>query len=263
MAERTERSLLDLDSGLMDDVDVTFTDCRFEFDPGYNNGETLVLKTMLVVDDPDWEDREQFFPCGADWVTEDRGKTAVHPTSANKRFGKNSAIGTLISSMVTADGQKANNRLKEVAGGPFAAAFWEGLNCHINLVEHNFGKIGDATEDVKRDRMHITEVHGWKDAGGAKKATGAGKKAAATKAKPAPAPAPAEAETDGGLGALDADVRAKLEAIILSDDITTFDDFKERAILEVPECTTDPVAKAAIEDGEVGSLWDITLDAAQ
>lgn len=234
-------------TGLVENVDVTITEPRWAFDPEYNNGETLVLKTTLVFDDPDIEDREQFFPAGKGWTTNDKGKTAENEDGKeNINFNGNSHIGELVRDIVAHNEKAARARVAEFPLGPNEAAWWDGLRGLVVNREHDWGgNIG------KKSRYQFDDVYGWAEPKKSAKA-GAAKKGAAAKGK-AETNGAAEAEAEGSV--LTAELIERLDAI--ADDAGNPSEFMEAAIRELGTIVTDndEVRAAVADDSTADGIW--------
>lgn len=195
MADRHEDPLA-VGSGLFEGR-ARFVEPRFEFNPDYNDGQTLILATELTpVNDDDHEAREQRFPCGDGWTTTDKGKTAEREDGGNKPFNGNSYIGQLVGQLVTVAPDETRARLKDVPEGPYASAFWDGLDVEIEQVEVEFKSLG-----YKGNRYKIVKFYGFGN-NGAGKATKATKKTA--KKAASTASGPRTSFTDAEIAKLDA-----------------------------------------------------------
>lgn len=238
-----------LSSGLTDDVDVTFRDPVFRVDPEYNNGQTLFLDVTLVEHGDDGGEHQERFGCGKGWETNDGGKTATREDGRETTFNKNSKIGRLIGSLVGVMDKDPNaakaiqGRVKEVEDGPYAAAFWKGMQGHLMRETVKGGaEIGDYDVLVFSE---IKAFEGGKATGTAKKASGAARKAAGG--------------TKGGDdGGLTVKLRATLDDI--ADASADHDSFMEAAFAQVSEASSDDAVKAAITDDGEGSIWQDALD---
>lgn len=205
-------------TGLVDDVTVTITDAYFAFDPGYNDGQTLLLKILGNTDDPENPEFDQFFPCGNGWETADKGATATREDGKKKGFNRNSGYGMFFMRAIQAG---AGDVLKS-RGTPMEAAVWKGLTFHMKRESIDFGgEIG------KKDRIlpdqFFPEGIGGSAAGTPSTATPAGTRpgvAAAETAAPAgprradPGPEPAAGGATGATGGtldLTVPMRAKLK----------------------------------------------------
>lgn len=241
---------LKLSSGLLDDDRVVFRDAIFRTDPEYRDGQVLFLDaTLLKVGDG--EETNQYFGCGNNWETDD-GSVATHETKPDSNFNKNARIGELFKGLVNvmANDAKADaavrDRIKKFPLGPREAGFWKGLDCHITAVDRKgSGEVDDYSVLV------IDEFYGF-EGDEAKPAAGATKKASAKKAAGATKKAaPKAAEAPGG-GMTD-EIRARLD--VIADESDDHESFMERAFAEVPEASSIEEVRAAVADGEEGSIW--------
>lgn len=244
-----------MSEGLLDDVDVWIDEFRFEFNPDYNNGETLVAVAVISSEDDDVDSgTELMFSCGNGWTTNDGGKTAEREDGKDKTFNKQSAMGMFATGAISVAEEVMRGRYEADGTTPMMAAMYEGLGFHLEIEEVNYGgEIGT------RGRLVPTAFLGEK---GAKKASGAAKAPAAKKAaggakpkakgKPKP-----EAEAEGGLTD---EVKGLLDAI--ADDCETHDEFMERAMSELDPDLIDAEVEAAIQNTDDGSLWDQAVERA-
>lgn len=244
-----------MSEGLLDDVDVWIDEFRFEFNPDYNNGETLVAVAVISSDDDEVDSgTELMFSCGNGWTTNDGGKTAEREDGKDKTFNKQSAMGMFATGAISVAEEVMRGRYEADGTTPMMAAMYEGLGFHLEIVEVDYGgEIG------KRGKLVPSAFLGEKGkaSGATKKASGGAKKAAgATKAKAKGKPA-AEAEAAGGLTD---EVKGLLDAI--ADDCETHDEFMERAMSEIDPDLIDSEVEAAIQNTDDGSLWDQAVERA-
>lgn len=162
----------ELGSGFLDDFDGTVKDQWFEFDPEYNDGETLVLKLEMLTDDEDEPETTQLYPCGDGWETDKDGKVCKREDGKTKPFNKKSGVGLLIGAANDAGATDTLRERFEGEGlGPFHADWWHGLTFHWKRTEINYGgEIGT------RERLLPEKFIGEEKAGGKRKATRGGEK---------------------------------------------------------------------------------------
>ena len=227
---------------------IRITDAVFAFDPDYNNGESLVCKMTYTIDGQEGEAREQFFPVGNAWTTDD-GTEAVRADGKEKGFGDRSAIGCLLDSLMERGGlEDGQARYADEDLHPLMAAWWIGAHFTTDTMEVDFkGEIGIITRIVAAE-------DGWIGFDTGKAASGKGAAKGAAKGKPAAkgakggaakAPVPV---SDG----LDADTLKALDA--MADAATEHDDFME-AVLASEYATVDGVADAIADAESDDGIW--------
>lgn len=232
------------ESGLLDNVDVTFIDAEFTnrleaFDP-----TKLELHLTCLVEGDDGGEQVQFFGCGDGWETNDKGQTATREDGKERGFHQNTKIGELQRSIVKlmdSDGKldkELRGRVGEFPLGFREAGFWKGLKFHIDREDRKGGG------DMGDYQVLVATAYNGTAGSTSKKATGAAKKAAA---KPA---AKAEAKAEGGVTD---EIRAKLDEI--ADASGDHDGFMETAFAQIPEASADDAVKAAVADNGEGSIW--------
>lgn len=129
-----------LGSGFLDDFDGEVKDQWFEFDPEYNDGETLVLKLEMLTDDEDEPETTQLYPCGDGWETDRDGKVAKREDGRQKPFNRRSGVGLLIGAANESGATDVlRKRFEENGLGPFHADWWQGLKFHWKRQEINYG----------------------------------------------------------------------------------------------------------------------------
>lgn len=236
-----------LESGLLDNVDVTITDAEFTnrldaFDP-----TKLELHLTCLVDGEDGGEQVLFFGCGDGWEASDKGQTAIREDGKERNFHVNTKVGELFKTMVgLMDGDKAldkelRNRLGDYPTGPREAGFWKGLKLHLDREDRKGGgEVGDYA-------VIVASAYNGVQGGGSGKAKAATKKAAKPAASKAAA---AEAEAEGGITSA---IRKALDDI--ADASADHDSFMEAAYAQVPETSSDDVVKAAVGDDGEGSIW--------
>lgn len=234
-----------LESGLLDNVDVTITDAEFTnrldaFDP-----TKLELHLTVLVDGEDGGEQVLFFGCGDGWEAAAKGQTAIREDGKERNFHVNTKVGELFKSIVgLMDEDKAldkelRNRLADFPTGPREAGFWKGLKLHLERQDRKGG--GDVGDYAVIVATAFNGVQGGKASNTAKKASGATKKAASK---------PAEDKAEGGLTAA---IRKQLDDI--ADASADHDGFMEAAFAQVAEASTDDAVKAAVSDDGEGSIW--------
>ncbi len=235
---------LRLESGLIGNTDIEIRDAIFTnrldaFDP-------TKLELHLTVKPADEEETTLYLGCGGGWETQDGGTTAVREDGADRNFHGQTKVGEFFGGLlkVMATDAKADKairaRVAEFPLGPRDAAFWKGLNVHIDREQRKGGgEVGD---------FEVLVIDGFNGVGEAK--AGGAKKAAAPAKKAAKKAAPAAAKSGGGVTA---EIRAKLDAI--ADASGDHDEFMEAAMAQVPEASTDDDVKAAVADDGDGSIW--------
>lgn len=242
-----------MSEGLLDDVDVWIDEFRFEFNPDYNNGETLVGVAVISSDDDDVESgTELMFSCGDGWTTNDGGNTAEREDGKDKTFNARSAMGMFAAGAIGVAEDVMRGRYDSDGTTPMMAAMYVGLGFHLEIQEVDYGgEIG------KRGRLVPTAFLGEKGktsgkaTGAAKKATGAAKAGGATKKASGVTKKKAAPADEGGVPA---DVKARLDGI--ADECENHDEFMERAMSELDPDVITPEVEAAIADAEDGSIWD-------
>ena len=242
-----------LEEGGIDDVDATFTNCRFEFDPEYQDGDVLVYKVDLEIDDDDYD--EPFsarYSCGQGWTTVDKGKTAEREDGKRKNFNKRGAFGLLLGSIFDLD--DALDILKARFEGsdmtPQSAALLDGLKFHMEQKETDYGgEIG------KINRLVATEYLGEVGSGSAKASAGKKSVKPATEATDSDAPpAKKKKAVDGGSnGEVPAEVVAKLDGI--ADESESHDEFMEAVFEQLDANELTSGVEEAIKDTGDGSVW--------
>lgn len=162
-------------SGLPDELDFDITEAWFEFDPQYNDGQTLVFKINVKATDEEFGEGGVgvlMYPCGNGWTAAERGAVAVREDGTNKGFNNSSGYALFFLGAIACDGAEKVLR-SEGRGDPRKAGMWVGTSWHVDRKERNYGgEIGT------RSRLIPTKFLGEGGAStGAAKATGAAKKA--------------------------------------------------------------------------------------
>jgi len=276
MSDDTFNHIFGGSSGLFDDGEVTFTECRFIKDPGYTNqdGDLMpVFATDLVTDDPDVGEsgtlENQFFSIGKGWEIEDGGAKVAHESGKEKGFNKQTYLQAfLIAMMETEDGKgadKVRERYEATGLTPQTAGFWEGLRVHVEQQDYTTGGFKDV-EKKTRGRLMPIEVLGWDGAAVEKPAAPVAKKAPAKKApvKKAPAKAEPEAELSPYATARAAVGEGIAEAIrAIADEVTDTDEFMERCYAEIDGIDADDNIQLLVDDVESeDSIWAEAVAAA-
>lgn len=173
-------------TGLPDSLDVTVEEAWFEFDPEYNNGQTLLAKMTVMTNDEEFGDAGRgtlMYPCGEGWSAAERGAAAVRD-DGNMKKGFNNSCGYAKFFLGAIECEGAEKVLRsEGRGDPRKAGMWVGTSWHLDRKETDYG--GDIG---KRSRLIPTAFLGEGGSGGTKaagatKATGPVKKAAGPVAK--------------------------------------------------------------------------------
>lgn len=242
---------LKLNTGLMDNEDVTITDAIFRTDPEFRDGQVLFGDFTLRTEDGD--ETNQWFACGNGWETTDDGATAVREDGREINFNNRCKIGEFFNGLVKVMGEDAKadkairERVTQFPLGPRDTGFWKGLKLHVDSQERK----GDGAEISDYNVLVITGFNGIEGSAGAAPAGAtkkAAKKASGATRKAAAAP-PAEEAAEDVL----AKVRAQLDEI--ADASEDHDAFMEAAFANVPEASSDETVKAAVSDGGEGSIW--------
>ena len=241
-----------VESGLLDNVDVTVLDALFTRRPdSFDNGQTLELHLTLAVEGDEGGEQVQYFRCGDGWDTLDDGVTAVREDGKERGFHENTKVGELFHSLVKVMTEDAacDKELRERVGsvaptGARDTRLWKGLKLHLERADRKGGgEVGD---------YQVLLVTGFN---GTEGTTKAGAKAAPAKAAAKKAPAKAKAAAAAEVSAIDTGILAQLDTI--ADESVEHDDFMERAFAEIPEAASDETIKAAVmdeaEDGD--GVW--------
>lgn len=247
-------------TGLPDDFDAVVKAAWFEFDPEFNNGQSLVLKMTLQTDiedfGPDGPTGDLLFSVGKGWTTNDRGATAVREDGKSKGFHQSTAYHMWIDGAIKCDGAEKVLRSAE-RGDPRTAAMWVGTGWHVNRKEVDYGgEIGKKDKlvptkflGVANDLMELTRGGG----GNIPNPSGTAQKAAVAKKVPGvvkKAPAPAQPATTAT--GIDAELRGELKALALAAE--THEAFVEQAF-ELAAVSENDAAQQAVMDAGEGSIW--------
>lgn len=122
-----------LDSGLRDDAVFTIVSAYFGTTAQYQDG-TVTLLTLVGYDENGTEMTEKL-SVGGDWITNDGGKTIVHPTKT--RIVKNSIYGHWLQKCIDIPELYATLQQR---GEPRHADIWNTLIIHVTQQEISFGK---------------------------------------------------------------------------------------------------------------------------
>jgi hypothetical protein len=240
-----------LEEGGIDDVDATLTNCRFEFDPEYQDGDVLVFKTDLEIDDDDYD--EPFtarYSCGQGWTTLDKGKTAEREDGKKKNFNKRGAFGLLLGSVFELEDalEVLQSRYAESEATPQDAGLLDGLKFHMEQKETDYG--GDIG---KINRLVATSYLGEAGSGSPKASGKKASKPAAevTDSEPeAAAPAKKKKASADNNGEVPTDVLAQMDA--LADESETHEEFMEKVF---DALDTTPAIEDAMKATDEGSVW--------
>lgn len=261
-------------TGLPDDFDMVVKTAWFEFDPEFNNGQTLLMKMEVETSDPDFGEGgtgELRFSCGKGWETMDKGETATREDGTNKLFHQSTAYQMFIKGAISCDGAEKVLR-GEGRGDPRIASMWVGTAWHMNAKTIDYGvidgqQIGEKQKLVPSSFLGegttLASVGSGGSGGGPAKAAGVKKVAPVAKAAPAKAAAPVKKATKAvaapaaavnGTGLTEGSpLWDSLYAVAMeSDDHASF---VERAFNEVEGVASDDaVGQAVMDDGD-GSVW--------
>lgn len=174
--------------GMLDDVDVTFTECSFvEYDyNGKADKPTLALKVMMNDGE---NDHEQYFSAGdlERFQPSEDGKGIVAVSGA-KGLSSTSNCAIFLKSIVDVGfpEDKLTGRVD----------VFENMNAHLVRIPQPKRKGLQQSDDRERTVLTVVKINRmpWEKSGGAKAATAAGNKAPAPKTQTA---APVEAEANG------------------------------------------------------------------
>lgn len=128
-------------TGLPDKLDVVVQEAWFEFDPEYNNGQTLLARFNVdTTDDSFGENGKGIiqYACGNGWEAEDQGQRAVREDGGQKGFNVNTAYQLFIAAAIECDGAEAVLR-SEGRGDPRYAPMWVGTAWHLERKEKDYG----------------------------------------------------------------------------------------------------------------------------
>lgn len=134
-----------LDSGLRETMDLEIHMAYFATSADYQGGRVILL--FLTGSDETGEPVEIRMSAGADWSSQDGGKTIVHPTK--KRINKNCIYGHFINAAIECEDNVGGQFLRDVLfsrGTPTTADIWTGIKMHLDLTEIKFGKNVDPQE---------------------------------------------------------------------------------------------------------------------
>lgn len=117
----TDEDLWTTDTGIITDYEGTVMDAFFllNSESQFSDKQTQLHLKMLLDDEREVEER---YNLGPDWVSNDGGETATHPTKA--RFNKNTQAGKLVDALIEAGGGET---VRSRGTGPAVAKTWIGL----------------------------------------------------------------------------------------------------------------------------------------
>lgn len=180
-----------LSTGLPEKLDICIQQAWFEFDPEYNNGQTLIMKMEVESTDDEFGEGGKgviMYPCGNGWDQEQQGAVAVREDGTSKGFNQQSGYGLFIGAAIQCDGAEPVLR-GENRGDPRAAAMWVNTCWHLERVERDYGgDIGKRSRLLPKQflgegsSIHAVGVPGAAKAGGVTKVAGPTKAAGVTKA---------------------------------------------------------------------------------
>lgn len=254
-------------TGLPDDFDAVVKAAWFEYDPEFNNGQSLVLKLTLQTDEEDFGKDgngtgDLLLSTGKGWTTNDRGATAVRDDgNTRKGFHQSTAYHLWIDGAIKCDGAEKVLRSAD-RGDPRKAAMWVGTAWHINRKTVSYGgDIGDKDKLVPTKFLglanDLSEIAGGAGGGTgvqtAAKAAPVAKKAPAVKKAAAPATAaPAASGVATTATGVDAELHQELKALAMGCD--SHEQFVEAAF-ELAAVSENDAAQQAVMDGGEGSIW--------
>lgn len=252
-------------TGLPDDFDAVVKAAWFEFDPEFNNGQSLVLKLTLQTDAEDFGNDgngtgDLLLSTGKGWTTNDRGETAVREDGkGNKGFHQSTAYHLWIDGAIKCDGAEKVLRSAE-RGDPRKASMWVGTAWHINRKTISYGgEIGDKDKLVPTKFLgtanDLREIQAGGGASSGSPASGpaaAQKPAAVAKKVPGVVKKAAPSGVATTATGVDAELRAQLKAIALGAE--SHEQFVEQAF-ELAAVSEDDAAQQAVMDGGEGSIW--------
>jgi hypothetical protein len=240
-----------LTSGLPDNFDGPMTDCRFGFNPDYNNGQTLLLLHNKVSTDDDVGtlDGEQY-TVNKGFESREKGTFVEREDGSGKGFHESSGMGTLLSAIAKLDGIEETWDARIAEGlTPLHAAFYEGMSFHW---ERQTLREGTAYES------HMLIPTAFVGSGDVVKPKAPRTKKAAAKKKAKKAAAP-KTEPEGP--DLD-EVRTQVRAI--ADTCDTVEEFAERAYSEIEGLEDNADWQALVDDTDSeGSVWVEAVEAAE
>lgn len=246
--------LFKYDTGLPEGPGV-LTNARFERDPAFNDGQTLLLRADLVLDDSaDQGEVEVLWKCGEKFETVDDGATAQRIDGRDKLFHQNTGIAKFGMSMLACDGAEDVIRERYAKDGltPLHAAYYEGLKFNFINQEYSAKINGD---DVTWNVLEVDEFLGV-EGGGRKAATKPAKAAAKAPAKKAAAKKEAAVEDAQDAGIAD-EVRDRVFAIAY--DAADEESYVAEALEEFGDQMT-PELEALITDTGAGSVWAAAVE---
>lgn len=248
-------------SGLTNDVDVSFTSCRFIKDPGYVDTESGEMIPVFAVDfhtDSGEVIENQFFSIGKGWEITDGGAKVVR-VEGTKGFNNSSYLQIFLGKLLELNEDAVRGRYEATGLAPQEAGYWEGLSVHVEQTEYQAGGFRKPKDQwIMRTRLMPTAVHGWDGADvPAKKEKPAPAKKAAAKKVAARKPAKQEAEMspyEAALADVDPDIMAAIRAI--AAEVDTAEEFIDRCYAEVDGLDEDANAMLLVDDVDSdGTIW--------
>lgn len=232
-----EFDLNQLDTGLPSNFDGVIFDGEFVHDPGYQDGVPLVFRFSVESPDPDVDVQLMKVGTGKAWESEDGGRSAKREDGKKANFHESSGIGLMMKALIDG-GANLNDIAKSQGAMPWDVRFWDGLVCHWDRVEHDYG--GDIGKKVRLLPVKLLKMGGGKSAGSSAKAAKAPAKKAAAKQE--------TAETGGLNGPT---YQALFDLAYNAENYEAF----QTAAYDVEEFASDDAVIAAIEDQSEGSIW--------
>jgi hypothetical protein len=251
---------LQTSSGGWDDLDVTFRDPYFGYDPAYVNDAGDMMLSMIVdfvTEDGDVGENgviaRQRITIGSGWEQVDGGKRVERVNGRAKGFNRGSYMGLLVDKCMSLASAEMMDRFHTTGLQPNDAGFWEGFHSH--MVQTKLPMFKGETE--ARERLLPDGGISWAGAevvgGGSGSGAKPAKKAAAKKAPAAVAPAPA-APAPVTATPPATELREAVVAIALTSE--SDEQFIMRCYDEVPGLDADADAMALVDDVEsAGCVW--------
>jgi hypothetical protein len=135
----------ELDSGLNTPIDLTVHAAYFSTNADYQSGQTYQL--YLIGNDEHGNPQELRLSVGADWTSQDGGRTIKHPT--RRKINQSSIYGHFIEAAFNCpevvDGKHLSDVLMERGNG-WEAESWQNLSMHLDPVKITFGPKLDPVE---------------------------------------------------------------------------------------------------------------------
>lgn len=222
-------------SGFVDDVDVEITDAVFGYDAQYMNGDALLAKITMKVEDGEEDDEiVQLYSLGKGWEAVNKGQQIVPTKTRKPTLNKNSAYWHFIRGAI----ECGADAVLRGRGKPTDAAIWPGLRFHVAQVDY---------KDVSgNDRTRLVPVGYLGEVASGIKAPSKPSGAAATQAPAAAAAsAPAAAATDSPM---------RRQLLKLAVNANDHDAFVEEAYSTVEGLAGSPLEKSVMST-KPGSIW--------